>query len=198
MSAQTGASGTIQQPSPAITFAWATGASQGLPTETMGPAYAAREVGHMNVNSGQTVPVYPSGTNVLGTSSPTFNNAQSQQPLAYGQNATFWLGGGGGSSQGQIGSLTSDYPPMAPKSMQYASQGQFFAVNSNVNFNASLNQLQLNAQQNAAITSTGQFTAYGNQALYLKTTYVAPNTTTPSLGGSATPDRAWLTVVSIL
>ena len=195
--------GQQQQPSPAIVFGWATAASQGLPTETMGPAYAAREVGLMNVNSGQTVPVYPSGANVLGTASPTFNNAQSQRPMAYGtQSPQYFLGGGGGYSQGQIGNLQSDYWPSSPKSQQYAQVGQFYAVNRNIDFNSTqiqnqLAQLQLTGQQNADFAANGQFVAYGNQALYLQKTYVAPNINTPNLGGSATPDRAWLTVINM-
>ena len=183
----------MANPQPTIVFSANFGQPQ---TETMGPAYAAYEVGHMNVNSGQSVPVTGGGPVTT-----TYGNAPTDNPLGLLDTRTSWLAGGMGQGSGNQGKGAVGYvPPFSAAQMNGVSTG-FLQVLKNLSFgqpNASMPDL---LYENVDFT-TNTLTLYGSQAIYVRNMYCDADvrdklgTGYTRFSGTATPDRNFLTVVS--
>ena len=208
--------------SPAIVFSFN---SPQLATETIGPAYAAHQVGHMNVNSGQTIP-----TTLGQASQGVFGNATTNIQT---QARQFFLMAGIGLSNGTLGTNNGRAKTIAGcginnKNMNYyTTNGQFTGPGANLEYNTANNTFQQTESENAAynaptngyyvlvngvetlVTSgSGTFTAFGTGAIYLRNMYCNPdprdNITVDvyghqvgqKYGGNAPTDRDWLSVVT--
>jgi hypothetical protein len=191
----------MANPSPAITFQL----NYTIPTTTqIGPAYASRSVGMMNVNSGQTNPIALAGTTdpktllpFPGATAPSILAGFVQQYLQsargyQNQNANIRANFQNEQSQYQYNGNQ-----MCNAGQQYQPAGTWEnpQIGSQCNYSMSPTVGMSGYQGGSNLVPT--FTLYGSQAVYVKNTYCAANSTNPLLGGNATSDRALLTVLSI-
>ena len=198
----------MANPLPTIVFS--VNVQQQLATETVGPAYAAKEVGHMNVNSGQSVPVQGGG---LPTTQ--FGNSPADQPLAQLNVQQFFLQAASGrlvSNRGKGRSSTNAHPYTAHApvndngTLRGATDGMMMVLN---NINVGPTNLSTIMSQNADYGTTvvngvtcPTFTLYGSNAIDVREMFCDPDardqqgTKTRRFSGAATPDRNWLNVIS--
>ena len=192
----------MPNPSPAITFQQI----QTPTSVTIGPAYASKTVGMMNVNSGQTNPIALANTTDPSTGLP-FPGATAPSVLQ-SENWQYLQAAGGYENQGP-----NRHAGAQPAQNQWqfngnqaCNAGQQNQVRSTWYSDQINNQCMplpngvINPVTGQPVGTNGkvQFTLYGSQAIYFKNTYCAANPSNPMLGGNATADRALFTVVSIV